>query len=240
VSQQAPISPYTSLTHSTYHLILRDPTCVNLLTYTPPTQNTHSLILLSQPASISPYTHPTHSPYHLILRDPTSVNLLKYTPPHSQYIQSLSRVPTSVNLPIYASHSQSIPPYSPRPNQRQSPHIHPPTQNTYSLILVSLPASISPFTHPTHSPYHLILRDPTSVNLLTYTPPHSQYIQSLSRVPTGVDLPTYILSLLFSFPTNTVGGRGCVEFMVIHVCVLTCVCVCVSVYAGVPRSPTFQ
>ena len=52
-----------------------------------------------------------------------------------------------------------------------SPHTPPPTQNTYSLFLVSQPASISPYTHPTHNTWHLILCDPTSVNLLTYTPP---------------------------------------------------------------------
>jgi len=70
-------------------------------------------------------------------------------------------------------------------------------------------------------------------------PPPLKNIQPLSRVPTGVDLPTYTLCLLFSF-TNTVRGCGCVEFVVIIVCVLTCACVCVSVYASVPRSLTFQ
>jgi len=39
-------------------------------------------------------------------------------------------------------------------------------------------------------------------------PPNSQYIQPPSRVPTGVDLPTYLLPFLFSLPTNTVRGRG--------------------------------
>ena len=69
--------------------------------------------------------------------------------------------------------------------------------------------------HPTLKPYNLILRDPTGVDPLTYTPPpHSQYIHPLSRVPTSVDLLTYTLSLLFSSPTDTVRGRGCVEFMV--------------------------
>jgi len=34
-----------------------------------------------------------------------------------------------------------------------------------------------------------------------------------------------------------VRGRGCVEFVAIHVCALTCDS---SVFAGVPRSPTFQ
>ena len=60
------------------------------------------------------------------------------------------RYPTGVDLPTY------------------SPPL--PTHNTYSLFLVSQPASISPYTHPTLSPYHLILRDATSVDLLTYTP----------------------------------------------------------------------
>ena len=56
----------------------------------------HTVLLsTTQPVSISPHTPP---------------------PPHSQYIQPLSRVPTGVNLPIYTSHSQYIPPYSPRPN----------------------------------------------------------------------------------------------------------------------------
>ena len=40
------------------------------------------------------------------------------------------------------------------------------------------------------------------------SPPNSQYIQTPSRVPTGVDLPTYLLTFLFSLPTNSVRGRG--------------------------------
>ena len=80
-----------------------------------------------------------------------------------------------------------LPPYSPRPNRRRSPHIHPPTQNTYSLILVSKPASISPYTHPTHSPYRLILRDLSSVDPLTYTPPtHNTYILFLVSQPASI------------------------------------------------------
>ena len=70
--------------------------------------------------------------------------------------------------------------------QPRSPHIY-------------LPQSIC--IHP-HS------RVPIGVDLLTYTPPHSQYIQPLSRVPTGVDLPTHTLPFLCSLPTNTVRGRG--------------------------------
>ena len=174
----------------------------------------HTVLLsATQPASISPHTPP---------------------PPHSQYIQPLSRVPTSVNLPIYASHSQYIPPYSTRPNQRQSPHVHPPTK--YIQPHSRVPTGVDLPTYASHSqsipPYSPRPNRRRSPHI---HPPHSQYIQPLSRVPTGVDLPTYTLPLLFSFPTNTVRGRGCVEFVVIHVCVLTCACVCVSVYAGVPR-----
>jgi len=67
----------------------------------------------------------------------------------------LQRSRTPFNTPSSHIHTTSWsttqPAYSSQPNRHRSPHIHPPTQNTYSLILVSQPASISPYTHPTHS-----------------------------------------------------------------------------------------
>jgi len=103
-----------------------------------------------------------------------------------------------------------------------------PTHNTYSLFLVSqprrsphirIPLTIrttlfsatqlrSPHIHPPQSKYiQPHSRVPTGVDLPTYTSPHSQYIQPLFRVLPGVDLLTYILPFLFSLPTNTVRGR---------------------------------
>jgi len=231
----------------TYNLILCDPTGVGPLTYafTPqcaplvPLPKTSSKCSKNRNHNAgtrhdSPIPMSLTNTYSLTLRNATSVDLLTYIP-HSKYIQPHSRVPTGVDLPTYASYSQSIPPYSPRPNRRRSPHIHPPHSKymqPHSRVPtgVDLPiyASYSQ-SIPLYSPRPNRRRSPH------IHPPHSQYIQPLSRVPTGVDLPTYTLPLLFSFPTNTVRGRGCVEFVVIHVCVLTCACVCVSVYAGVPR-----
>jgi len=69
-----------------------------------------------------------------------------------------------------------------------------PTHNTHSLILVSQLASISPHTPPLNQyTYSLILvSQPVLISSHT-TSPLSQYIQPLSRDPTGVDLPTYTL-----------------------------------------------
>ena len=62
-----------------------------------------------------------------------------------------------------------------------------------------------------HPQIHTVLlsaTQPASISPHTPPPPHSQYIQPLSRVPTGIDLPTYLLPFLFSLPTITVRGRG--------------------------------
>ena len=175
----------------------------------------HTVLLsATQPALISSHTSPTHNTYSLILvSQPASIS--PYThPTHSTY-HLILRDPTSVDLLTYTTpltiHTTSFS----YPNLRQSPHIRIPLSVHTTLFSATQPVLISSHTPPTHS----------------------QYIQPLSRVPTGVLLPTYTLPLLFSLPTNTVRGRGCVEFEAIHVCVLICAFVCVSVYAGVP---TFQ
>ena len=152
------------------------------------------LFSVTQPQS--PHIHPIHT---ASFSCPKRIDLLTYIP-HSQYKQPHSRVPTGVDLPIYAFHSQYIPPYSPRPNRRQSPHIHPPPLKIHTaIVLVSQPASISPYTHPTHSPYHLTLRDPTSVNLLTYTPP-THNTNNLFLVSQPASISPHILCLS-SFPS---------------------------------------
>jgi len=137
------------------------------------------------------------------------------------------RYPTGVDLPTYPPHPLTIHTASfSCPYRRRSPHIH--ISLTIHTPLFSATQPRSPHIHPIHT---ASFSCPKRIDLLTYTPspltihtasfscpsasisphtppPHSQYIQPLSRVPTGVDLPTYILPFLFSLPTNTVRGRG--------------------------------
>ena len=89
--------------------------------------------------------------------------------------------------------------------QPQSPHIHP--IHTASFSCPNRPDLLT-YSLP-HSQYIQPLSRVPSASISPHTsPPNSQYIQPLSRVPTSVDLPTYILPFLFSLPNNAVRGRG--------------------------------
>jgi len=91
----------------------------------------------------------------------------------SQYIQTLSRVPTSVDLPIYTSHSQHIPSYSPRPN----PNL------------------------PTYTPYIQLHPRVPSASISSHAPlPQSQYIHlssSPSLLTLCVDIAFAALCVIF-------------------------------------------
>ena len=170
------------------------------------THNTYSLILVSQSVQ-SPHIHPPHSQYIQSHSRVPKRPISSHTPPHSQYIQPLSRVPTRPTPHIFASHSQYIPPYSPRPNLDLLTYTPPSIKIHTASFSCPKASNLLTYTPPTHNTYSLFVMS-QRVQSPHIHPSHSQYIQPLCRVPTGVDLPSYTLPFLFSLPTNTVCGRG--------------------------------
>jgi len=86
-----------------------------------------------------------------------------------------------LSLPTFPHYSKSTHSYSLRPNRRRSLHIYPPlTMHPTSFSCPTIEASISLYTHPTQGAYHLILHNPTGVDLLTYTPPLKIHTDSFS------------------------------------------------------------
>ena len=132
---------------------------------------------------------PSNLPSSHILCNPTGVDPLTYTlpsnaPPCSPP-KNVFEMQENINHNARTRHDSPIP-ISPTntysltlryPTGVDLPTYPPtPTHNTYSLFLVSLPASIFPYTHPTHNTCPLILRDLTSIS------PHTPHTYSLILV----------------------------------------------------------
>jgi len=110
-----PLFPTTRNQHT---LTLCAPTSVDLFTYTPHSQCIQPHSRVPPLRRRSPYIRIPLKVHTTLFFTIQPASISSHTPPHSKYIQIHSRVPTGVHLPMYASHSQDIPPYSPRPNRR--------------------------------------------------------------------------------------------------------------------------
>jgi len=139
-----------------------------------------------------------------------------HIPPHSQYIHPLSCVPTGIDLPIYTSHSQFIPPYSPRPNLDLPTYASKILTTLFSCPKrVDLPTYIpSPFTIHTAS-----FSCPKRVDLPTYTSPtHNTYNLFLVSQPASISPHTFCLSSSPSLLTLCVGVGFAALFVIFGQC----------------------